>query len=363
MTIAGQMISWYHQKKRDLPWRNTSDPYKIWVSEIILQQTRVAQGKAYYERFMNTFPDVKTLASAREEDVLLLWQGLGYYSRARNMHYAARQVVNDFNEKFPSTYSDLLKLKGVGEYTAGAIASFAYNLPYPAIDGNVNRVISRIFDISEDIASKEGRKKINKAVNEIMSAENPGIFNQAIMEFGALQCVSKNPDCSVCPLKAVCASFASKTVHKRPVKAKKKKPVDRYLNYLVFEEKETGQVILQKRQNSKDIWYNLYEFPLIESKSPLTQEQIAADEMLKKYATGNEVVIKPPHEPVKHLLSHQRLFVYFWKILLKGKLPDKETDYLIKTKEEELSRYPFPRLIAAYAEENFEEYKKNEEKN
>ncbi|MGM0566058.1 MAG: A/G-specific adenine glycosylase [Bacteroidota bacterium] len=363
MSIAGQIISWYHQKKRDLPWRNTSDPYKIWVSEIILQQTRVAQGRAYYEKFMNAFPDVKTLAAAREEDVLLLWQGLGYYSRARNMHYAARQVVHELDGKFPATYSELLKLKGVGEYTAGAIASFAYNLPHPAVDGNVSRVISRIFNISEDIASKGGRQKVQEAIHQMMPADNPGVFNQAIMEFGALQCVPQNPDCEVCPLKAACASYEAKTVHKRPVKTKKKKPVERYLNYLVFEETETGNVVLQKRHNPKDIWYNLYEFPLIESQSPVSQEQIAAEDLFRQYTAGNEVVIKPPKKPVKHLLSHQRLYVYFWRILLKGKISAKDTDNMIKTSEEGLAEYPFPRLISAYAEENFEKYKKNETNN
>ncbi len=363
LSIAEQIISWYYQNKRDLPWRNTSDPYKIWVSEIILQQTRVAQGRGYYERFMSTFPDVKALATANEKDVLLLWQGLGYYSRARNLHYAARQVVYELEGKFPATYNELLKLKGVGEYTAGAIASFAYNLPHPAIDGNVNRVVSRIFDISEVIDSKNGRQKISEAVHEMMPVGYSGVFNQAIMEFGALQCIPKNPDCDVCPLKVACASFEAKTVNKRPVKTKKKKPVDRFLNYLVFEEQSTRMVVLQKRHNPKDIWYNLYEFPLIESKSPISREEIAAGDVFRQYTANNEAVIEPPNKPVKHLLSHQRLYVYFWRILLKGKISDKGSGHAIKTTEDELSGYPFPRLISAYAEENFENYKKNQTKN
>jgi len=358
LDIAGQIILWYNQNKRDLPWRNTSDPYKIWVSEIILQQTRVAQGRAYYERFMNAFPDVKALAAAQEEDVLLLWQGLGYYSRARNMHYAAKQVVTDFDGKFPETYSELAKLKGVGEYTAGAIASFAYNLPHPAIDGNVSRVIARLFDIPDDISSKKGRQKINEAVREMMPLDNPGIFNQAIMEFGALQCVPKKPDCNVCPLKEACAAYEASTVSKRPVKAKKKKPADRYLNYLVFEEMSSGKVVLQKRHNPKDIWYNLYEFPLIESESPISQEQLMKEDVFRQYTTGYEVVMKPPEKPVKHLLSHQTLYVYFWRILLKGNESAENLGNKIKTTADRLGGYPFPRLISAFVEENFENYKK-----
>lgn len=362
MHIAGQFITWYHQNRRDLPWRNTSDPYKIWVSEIILQQTRVAQGRAYYERFINAFPDVKALAKAREEDVLLIWQGLGYYSRARNMHYAAKQVVREFDGKFPETFSDLANLKGIGEYTAGAIASFAYNLPYPAIDGNVGRVIARLFDIPDDIASKKGRQKLNEAVRQMMPLDNPGIFNQAIMEFGSLHCVPKNPDCKNCPLKETCAAYEANTVNKRPVKAKKKKPVNRYLNYLVFEEMSSQRVILQKRHNPKDIWYNLYEFPLIESNSPVSQEQLMEKDVYKQHAAGYEVVIKPPKNPVKHLLSHQSLYVYFWRILLKGKAAKEKTGDVLKIKADGLAGYPFPRLISAFVEENFENYKKIQNK-
>ncbi|HYG16163.1 MAG TPA: A/G-specific adenine glycosylase, partial [Bacteroidia bacterium] len=258
--------SWYALNKRDLPWRNTRDPYKIWLSEVILQQTRVNQGMPYYHKFIEKYPDIAAMAGAHEDEVLKLWQGLGYYSRARNMHQAAKMITYELNGKFPITYTDILKLKGVGSYTAAAIASIAGNEPVAVVDGNVYRVLARYFGIDTPIDSTEGRKTFLKLANELINTENPATYNQAVMEFGALQCKPQNPDCGVCPLKISCIALKQKRVDALPVKSKKTAVKARYFNYLFFE--KPGFAHLQKRGQT-DIWANLYEFPLAETEKTI----------------------------------------------------------------------------------------------
>ena len=263
MKFSKVLIRWYLENKRDLPWRKTDNPYLIWLSEIMLQQTRVAQGTPYFLSFTTNFPTVFDLANANEEQILKLWQGLGYYSRARNLHKTAQFVAKELSGKFPDNYNDLLKLKGVGEYTAAAIASFSFNEVVPVVDGNVFRVLSRYFDVETDIASASAKKEFAALAFELIPKDNPALFNQAIMEFGALQCVPKSPNCSVCIFNSSCAALQKKKVDKLPVKSKKLKVRNRFFNYLVASD-ENENTIIQKR-TAKGIWHNLYEFPLIET--------------------------------------------------------------------------------------------------
>jgi len=234
-TIANQLISWYFINKRDLPWRNTRDPFLIWVSEIILQQTRVVQGTSYFYNITNRFPNIKELAESDESELLRLWQGLGYYSRARNMHKAAKQIMDEFEGVFPSQFDTLLSLKGVGSYTAAAIASFAFNEPVPVVDGNVFRVLARLYAINLDISSSKAKKYFFDLAKELISIDDPASFNQAIMEFGALYCVPKNPDCQSCIFKHKCMAFNKKRAVNLRVKSKKLKIKKRYFNYFVIE--------------------------------------------------------------------------------------------------------------------------------
>src|SRR6218665_1506972 len=243
MDFSNILIKWYLQNKRDLPWRKTVDPYQIWLSEIMLQQTRVAQGMPYFFAFTKEFPTVKDLADASEEKVLKLWQGLGYYSRARNLHKTAQYIAYDLNGVFPDSYKELLKLKGVGEYTAAAIASFSYNESVPVVDGNVFRVLSRYFDVETDIALTSTKKEFTALAFELMQKNNPALFNQAIMEFGALQCVPKSPDCENCVLNSGCLALLKKKVNQLPVKSKKMKAKNRFFNYVVFSDANENAVI------------------------------------------------------------------------------------------------------------------------
>ena len=258
------LLIWYAENHRDLPWRHHPTPYQVWISEVILQQTRVKQGLDYYLNFIERWPTVDKLAAASEEEVLKLWQGLGYYSRARNLHLCAKQIVAQYNSTFPSDYAKLKQLKGIGDYTAAAIASIAFGLPYAVTDGNVYRVLSRIFDIDTPINSKKGHDLFTRLADELLNLEYPGNHNQAMMEFGALQCTPKNPNCLHCPLQAQCLAFARQTVMQRPVKLAKTKVLTQYLNYLVF--RLNDRIYLRKR-SEKGIWRNLYDFPCIESGS------------------------------------------------------------------------------------------------
>lgn len=344
MNFSNSLTQWYLQNKRDLPWRNTVNPYAIWLSEIMLQQTRVAQGLPYFLSFMASFPTVFDLANADEEQVLKFWQGLGYYSRARNLHGTAKHIAFDLKGNFPDNYNDLLKLKGVGEYTAAAIASFSYNEAVPVVDGNVFRVLSRYFDIETDIASSGAKKEFSELARELMPNDNPAIFNQAIMEFGALQCVPKNPDCERCVLNSGCLALQKRKVDQLPVKLKKTKVRNRYFNYLIFSD-ENQEHIIRKRVE-KGIWHNLYEFPVIETESDLDFETITAM-IFEKYESNNEILsIKPLNQNVVlHKLSHQHLYIRFYKIDVKGVLED-------AISYESMLSYPFPIVIYNFIEKD-----------
>ena len=354
MNFSNILIRWYLENKRDLPWRKTDNPYLIWLSEIMLQQTRVAQGTPYFLSFTNAFPTVFDLAAANEEQVLKLWQGLGYYSRARNLHKTAQFVANELSGKFPDNYTELLKLKGVGEYTAAAIASFSYNEPVPVVDGNVFRVLSRYFDVETDIASASAKKEFAALAFELMPKDQPALFNQAIMEFGALQCVPKSPNCSVCVFNDSCAALQKKKVDQLPVKSKKLKVRNRYFNYLVVED-EIENTIIQKR-TSKGIWHNLYEFPLIESEKVENFEYIAQHLQSNSFKENNPSVyelvaqmeslseINP--ESIVHKLSHQHLHIKFWKVKVKGVVENGVDATTLKT-------FPFPIVIHNFIEKDF----------
>ncbi|HMK06822.1 MAG TPA: A/G-specific adenine glycosylase [Flavobacterium sp.] len=345
MNFTKSLIAWYLQNKRDLPWRNTINPYHIWLSEIMLQQTRVAQGMPYFFAFTTAFPTVFDLANASEEQVLKLWQGLGYYSRARNLHKTAQLVAFERNGVFPDNYNDLLKLKGIGEYTAAAIASFSYNETVPVVDGNVFRVLSRYFDIQTDIANASAKKEFRALAFELMPKDNPAIFNQAMMEFGALQCVPKNPNCAICPLNFGCLALQQKKVNQLPVKSKKVKVKNRFFNYLVFLD-ENENTIIQKR-SAKGIWHNLYEFPLIETEQEIDFDFISEQIQQKHFVENDVISIEEFHAKSQmHKLTHQQLHIKFWKVKVKQTIAN-GIDY--KT----LVAFPFPIVIFNFIEKDW----------
>lgn len=338
--ISDKLISWYKKNKRDLPWRNISDPYKIWLSEIILQQTQVIQGLNYYLKFTETFPTVLDLANAPEDKVMRLWQGLGYYSRARNLHAAAKAIKLNHKGKFPTTYESIKELKGVGDYTSAAVASFAYNLPHAVVDGNVYRVLSRLFNIDTPINSTQGKKDFQLLADELLNKKQPALHNSAIMEFGALWCRPQNPKCEECPLQAQCLAFQNKTVAQLPVKDKKIKIKNRYLNYFVFNYKKN--VYIQKR-TEKDIWQNLYEFYLIETDKAEPADAILKNKELKQLTKSFKVDSAVTTK--KHILSHQHLYATFYEITIKEPIVSKS---LIKVKRENLNDFGLPQLINKY---------------
>jgi A/G-specific adenine glycosylase len=343
MKFSNTLIKWYLQNKRDLPWRKTTNPYPIWLSEIMLQQTRVAQGTPYFLSFTTAFPTVFDLANASEEQVLKLWQGLGYYSRARNLHKTAQTVAFEMKGIFPDNYADLLKLKGIGEYTAAAIASFSYNECVPVVDGNVFRVLSRYFDIETDIAQASAKKEFAALAFELMPKNNPAQFNQAIMEFGALQCVPKNPNCFECVFNTSCAALQKKKVDQLPVKSKKTKVRNRYFNYIVASD-DFGNTIIQKR-TAKGIWHNLYEFPLIET-DKVEDFNTVAQQIQQHFFQEHviESLLEYNDESIIHKLSHQHLHIKFWKANLKGTIENGIDVETVKT-------FPFPIVIHNFIEE------------
>ncbi len=331
---------WYGKNRRLLPWRNTTNPYLVWLSEVILQQTRVNQGLEYYLHFAENYPTVHDLANATEEQILKSWQGLGYYSRARNLHFTAKYVSNELNGVFPNSYEELLKLKGVGEYTAAAIASFAFNKPHAVVDGNVFRILARYYNINTPINSSQGKKYFTKLANELIDSKNPGNHNQAIMEFGSLQCKPVNPDCNSCPLNNSCAALKEQTIDKLPVKEKKIKMRTRYLDYFyILDNKHT---YINKR-TKKGIWQNLYDFPCIEHTEE-TQEQDVIDSNNWQDLFGDKTEISTISSPIKHQLSHQTIYARFWEIKTSAFLSDNYTKIPVK----DINKYPLPRLIDSY---------------
>lgn len=307
-----KLIKWYLENKRSLPWRETSDPYKIWLSEIILQQTRVSQGLPYYERFIEAYPTVYELAVAEESDILKLWQGLGYYSRARNLHQAAKTVVDEFDGNFPSSHKDLLRLKGVGDYTASAIASICFDAPEAVVDGNVYRVLSRYFGIETPINSTKGFTQFKALAQELIDTSQPGTFNQALMEFGAQYCVPANPDCEHCIFNDSCWAYSKGKVGSLPVKEKKNKVRIRYFNYLVFLD-PAGRTLMEKREG-KGIWQHLYQFPLVESTKAVKLSALKKEKAFQTWAESYEIVSITGYgnQEQVHKLSHQHLKIRFW---------------------------------------------------
>jgi A/G-specific adenine glycosylase len=344
MNFANSLTQWYLKNKRDLPWRNTQNPYFIWLSEIMLQQTRVAQGMPYFYSFTNAFPTVFDLANASEEQVLKLWQGLGYYSRARNLHKTAQYVAFELDGKFPDNFTALLKLKGVGSYTAAAIASFSYGESVPVVDGNVFRVLSRYFDIETDILSNSAKKEFTDLAFELIPKNNPALFNQAIMEFGALQCVPKNPNCVVCPLNNSCLALQKNKIDLLPVKSKKAKVKKRYFNYAIFLD-EHQNTIIQKRSD-KGIWHNLYEFPLIETEQEVDLQYLVEQMHQQDFVENNILSVSQTRtESQIHKLTHQHLYIRFWKVKVAGSLLN-AIDYST------LLSYPFPIVIFNFIEKD-----------
>ncbi len=356
MKIDGIIRGWYEKNKRDLPWRQTRDPYKIWMSEVILQQTRVNQGLNYYLRFINNFPDVTALARADEDEVLKIWQGLGYYSRARNLHQAAKTIVDQMNGEMPHSYAELLKLKGIGHYTASAIASICFEEPCPVVDGNVSRVIARLYGMDEPVNSSRGVKLINSLAQNLLDRNDPGTHNQAMMEFGALQCVPVSPDCQRCPLKHQCEAWATSRVDLLPVKIPKRKPVERWMYFYIL--LCDGETIIEKR-GADGIWKSLYQFPMIESEVPLTDEE-SVGPMLTQVLTGNKVTntrsvrleqlsILNVSNSIRHQLTHRTIHARFIHVNLPF-WPHQLPSGWIKIKLDRLDDFAVPRLINRYME-------------
>ena len=343
--IQDTLINWYALNQRDLPWRHNPTPYQVWLSEVILQQTRVNQGMDYYLRFVDRWPTVADLAQASEEEVLKMWQGLGYYSRARNLRLCAKQVVESYNGQFPADYEQLKLLKGVGDYTAAAIASIAFNKPHAVVDGNVYRVLSRLFDIDTPININEGQKLFSELANQLLNRKHPGLHNQALMEFGALQCTPKNPNCLHCPLQPQCLAFEHFTVVQRPLKLQKTKVATRYFNYLVI---RIGDSIYLRKRSDNDIWKSLYDFPCIESETSLGANEVIASDAFKQLIEGTNFTISKVSPPFIHKLTHRTIVAQFIEIKLEKKLLQIETKEVFLAAERELENYPKPRLIDLY---------------
>ncbi|NLN33447.1 MAG: A/G-specific adenine glycosylase [Flavobacteriaceae bacterium] len=341
MTFNSLILIWFDNNQRNLPWRDQSDPYKIWLSEIILQQTRVAQGINYYLNFVATYPQIQDLAAASEQEVLRLWQGLGYYSRARNLHATAQFIVENLDGKFPDNYKDLLKLKGIGPYTAAAIASIAFNETVSAIDGNVFRVFARYFNLHLDISESKTRNYFFELGNKIIDRERPGDFNQAVMELGATVCLPVNPKCELCPVNDSCEARAKKTIQELPIKTKKTKVSHRYFHFMEISD---GENYLMTKREGKDVWKNLFTFPLIETSE---NESLPA-------SFASEFKFEKTHEEI-HVLSHQKLNISFWKTKMElGELKrfSEKLDAGVYSLSE-LDELPLPRPIEKYLNERF----------
>jgi len=344
--ITRKLIDLYKIHQRNLPWRGINDPYRIWVSEIILQQTRVVQGLDYYNRFIERFPDIHSLAIANEQEVLKYWQGLGYYSRARNLHETARMIETNHGGIFPEDYKSILSLKGIGEYTAAAIASFAFNAPYPVVDGNVFRFLSRLFAIEEPIDTSKGKKIITELANRIMDKSQPALFNQAIMEFGALQCIPVSPDCSLCPFENQCLAYSSGEVNNFPVKRNKTKIKTLYLYYFHV---HSGSHIYIRKRKEKGIWQNLYEFPMIESETPLEWEDlIGTGDFKALFPFGKSIDFRLVLKNQKHVLTHRILYATFYEVTTE-KVPESFLPF-ISILSDAIDEYPIHRLMQIYLE-------------
>ena len=339
------LLDWFERNDRPLPWKGEKNPYYIWLSEIILQQTRVEQGLPYFEKFKKHFPTVFDLAKAPEDQVMKLWEGLGYYSRARNLHFTAKYIVKHYSGVFPNTYKEILSLKGVGPYTAAAIASFAFNLPHAVVDGNVYRVLSRVFGIDTPIDSTTGKKEFAQLATKLLAEKTPGIYNQAIMDFGATQCKPANPICEACSMQNFCNAFAENLINLLPVKSKKIKKRTRYFNYLICQE---ADIIIIKKRKGKDIWQNLYDFPLVESTALIGKETLIKQELFQKIIPPNAAFnLKRISKPYQQVLTHQKIIAVFWEMELKlaGMVNDSA---FFKVKQKNINNFAFPKIIDWY---------------
>lgn len=343
--ITSALLSWYSSQARNLPWRNTRNPYFIWLSEVILQQTRVDQGKQYYHHFTETYPTIEHLAKASEDQVLRSWQGLGYYSRARNLHAAAKQILNLYKGRFPDNYESIRALKGVGDYTAAAVASIAFNLPHPAVDGNVNRVISRLFCVDEDPQSTAGKARIRSISSSLLSQQAPGNYNQAVMELGAIICKPRNPLCDQCPVNAFCEAYRLQSTEQYPVK--KAKAGTQTLRMLYIIPEDSAGFTYLRRRSEKGIWQGLYEFPLVQLPWPPPASEATPAELLQNHFPGLNGTILRISEEYIHLLSHRKLLIRFMHVKFK-ELP--ESSEYQRVELSELHHFALPRAITRHWE-------------
>ena len=346
-TFTHQLLNWFAQNDRPLPWKGEPDPYLIWLSEIILQQTRVQQGLPYYERFRERYPAVKDLADAPEDEVMKMWEGLGYYSRARNLHATAKRIAYEMDGRFPDTYEGIRSLKGVGEYTAAAIASFAYGLPHAVVDGNVYRVLSRVFGIATPIDTTAGKKEFRALADELLPEDRPAEYNQAIMDFGATHCTPARPKCGQCPMQSFCVAYQEGRIAALPVKEKKLKKRDRFFHYLVL--RQNGKLAIRRR-GPGDVWEQLYEFPLLEATELRNRTELSTDPQLEELL-GMQPEIVTVSQTFRQVLSHQRIHAKFFGIDLPGGLQLPTNDWLFVPKTA-LKNYAFPKLITRYLGEN-----------
>ncbi len=348
--FSKKIAEWYHEHHRNLPWRETRDPYKIWLSEIILQQTRVIQGLPYYERFIKSYPSIKALAAAREQDVLRLWQGLGYYTRARNLHACAKTIVKQYKGKFPQTFHELRLLPGIGTYTAAAIASFAFDEPVAVVDGNVQRVLARIFGIDKDVASSEGKHLFFETANRLIPRDSPAVHNQAVMEFGALHCVPVNPSCEECVFKKECFAYQHDSRAQLPVKKKKKKITKRFFYYFLLKKK--GKLMMVERQ-SKDIWKGLHDFPLHEHRKAAPPLKVLSDVFADHASAANKITVSKDYT---HILTHQVIKARFIELDIS---PEAAPSHLLRGSKarwytlQELEKIPKPVLISRFLADRF----------
>ena len=341
--FSNTLLQWYATHKRELPWRGTNNPYVVWISEIILQQTRVVQGMDYFLRFIHRFPDVRSLAEASEDEVMKYWQGLGYYSRARHLHEAARSMADGL---FPATYAGVRALKGVGDYTAAAICSIAYGMPYAVVDGNVYRVLARYWGIDTPIDSTEGKKLFAELAQEMLDASCPGEYNQAIMDFGALQCTPQSPDCLFCPLVETCQARLSGRVMQLPVKQHKTKVRERYFNYMYV--RARMYTFIYKRTGN-DVWKNLFELPLIETDADLSEEDFFSSSSFRAlFAPDEQPSVRLLQRGVKHVLSHRVIYANFYEVVLQE--DTRSFAGYQKVNRDDLEQYPVSRLIHAFLE-------------
>jgi A/G-specific adenine glycosylase len=342
--LNNQIINWYNANKRDLPWRKTKDPYLIWISEIMLQQTRVDTVIDYFNRFIERFPNIKELALANEIEVLNLWQGLGYYSRARNLHYTAQTIHSNYKGVFPTTYKEILSLKGIGSYTAAAISSFAYNLPYAVLDGNVFRVLSRVYGIDTPIDTSEGKKLFQDIASQTMGNAVPQIYNQAIIEFGALQCTPKLVNCSICPIQLECYAYKCNAVDQFPKKSKQIKVRNRYFYYLFLY--CSDRFAIEKRE-ANDIWKNLFQYPLIETDNKIELNNLIQTNQWKNIFNDSDLVIQSISDNIVHKLSHQTINTCFIHVEIDDKYIQSNNRFVFINKKQ-ANQFPFPKLIDSH---------------